>query len=245
MRKSLLESAGKASSSARLLTSIAAAATFFVTTATVAAWPGTAVPGTPVCLRMAIVPDVPLDHPTISNARSAFKVAGVCTETIPMPVRRSEQLIHTGGLDGDFLRTKLWAEMHADEVLLVPTPVAVDQMVVISLIKKRAEFPQMASLSGHMVAISAGHRWAEQKLAEVNAKAIGTNSAFKILELVRHGRVDAGLVEASLLPPENERTDIRIDPVSKISYHIVLLKKHVKMLPALNAALIKSGTLSY
>jgi len=245
VRKSSLQGVNTARSAARFIVGFASAMLFLATATNGSAWPGTAVPPNPVCLRMAIVPGVAMNHPTIENARAAFADAGVCTETIPMPVRRSEQLIRAGDLDGDFLRSKVWAEMHADEVILVITPVAVDQMVVISRVDEGNEFPDLASLSGHMVAISAGHRWAEHKIAEVGGKAMGTNSGVKILELVRRGRVTAGLLEASLLPPANERTDIRVDPVSEISYHIVLRKKHVNLLPALNAALIESGTLSY
>lgn len=189
------------------------------------------------CMRLAIVPNVSFEHATIAAARKAFERAGVCVALLPMPVRRSEQILLKGELDGDLLRTPYWANLHGDRIVKVPTPVAIDRMVAISLTSNGFVFGDLPDLAGRSVVISAGHRWAEAQLRNVGIAPMSANSTVKMFELLRVGRVDVGFLEASLVPEETERAGLTVMPVAEIAYHIVLHNKHAALVPKLDAAL--------
>ena len=88
------------------------------------------------CIRMGVILQVETILRINKAAQRVFDRAGLCLELVELPVRRSEQMILRGELDGEILRTALWVELNKADVIPVPTPFVEDYMMAISLNKR-------------------------------------------------------------------------------------------------------------
>lgn len=198
----------------------------------------TASDGTPQsCLKINILPDLVDTQKAVERFKPIFDEAGICSQFVSMPVRRSELAIQNGQLDGELLRTRVWANMFKGQVVHVPTPIHVAQMVAISLREKQLKLVSLADLRGRRVVITWGHRWSEAKMAELGVSLIKASSAQRFLESLRFEQAELGFVECSLVPLLKDLSDFQIDPIVPLPYHIVLHRRHQALVPALDAAL--------
>ncbi|MEX0299361.1 MAG: hypothetical protein AB3N28_09845 [Kordiimonas sp.] len=173
----------------------------------------------------------------IGNYRKAFVAAGLCVEFVKLPVRRAEMMLVNGEIDGELFRTILWAERFAQKIVYVPTPVHIDHMMALSLIQNGYSFDSMDDLKPYRVLISDGHRWNEAKLAAKGIKPKTAGTVVRFLELMRRGDVDVALAEKSLIPKLYDLSDIKIEPLEPLTYHIVLRRELAQYVPGLDSAL--------
>lgn len=146
-------------------------------------------------------------------------------------------LVSRGKLDGEYMRTAVWAERFKRDVVYVPTPVFVDQITAVSLARNNFSLRSLSDLQNYSVAIASGHRWAEAKVAELGIIPTRVNSSVRFMELLTSGQVDLGLVEQSVLTVLPNLSELNADPISPIPYHIVLRRQYADLIPALDASL--------
>ncbi len=200
-------------------------------------WSPKALTADDACLRMGVILQLETLELVTGAAKRIFDRADLCLELVEIPVRRAEQMILHGDLDGEMLRTGLWVQQHADDIVALPTPFFIDQMYALSLKSQQLDIQTLADLKPYRVAILGGHRWAEQRIAELGIDPVKTTSAVRYMELLRVGRVDAGLLEKSLLNLIPDRTDIALHPLEPLPYYTVLRREHKSLVPRLDAAL--------
>ena len=191
----------------------------------------------PPCLSISGIPKFGDVTKVIENARKIFDAAGICARFSALPLRRSEQLLLDGKLDGELLRTDVWAEMFKAYAVAVPTPLHRDRMMALSLQTRKRSFGKLEDLKGYRVMIIGGHRWAEVKTKALGIEAVPATTQERFVALVRLGRVDVGLVEESLLPLLEDDSGIQVEPIAAIYYHIVLRREHEGLVSALDKAL--------
>ncbi len=173
----------------------------------------------------------------INSYRQVFGAAGICVEFVKLPVRRAEKMLVNGEIDGELFRTILWAERFAEKIVYVPTPIHIDHMMALSLTQNEYSFGSMDDLKPYTVLISDGHRWNEAKLAAKGIKPRTAGTVVRFLELIRRGDVDVALAEKSLIPKLYDLSDIKIEPIESLTYHIVLRRKLAPFVPVIDSAL--------
>lgn len=191
------------------------------------------------CLRIAHFDSAVIRARLQTMGKIIFRDAGLCIDLHPMPVRRAEQMSVLGKLDGELMRTRYWLSLHKDEMVAVPTPVAVTQMFAVTLKKRNLEFKSLDDLVGFRVVITGGHRWAEDQLSNRGIDPIQASTLPRFLELLRFRRIDVGLMESSVMLQLGEQPDIRAASVADLSYHIVLRKEVAHHVSALDVAVQK------
>ncbi|SDD25582.1 extracellular solute-binding protein, family 3 [Kordiimonas lacus] len=189
------------------------------------------------CLRMGVIFRAETVLEVKQAAQRIFDRAGLCLELVEMPVRRAEQMVLRGGLDGEILRTALWVEQHKEDVIAVPTPFFEDHMMAISLEARQLKIQEMNDLRPYKVVIAGGHRWAEAKLGALGIEPVKTSSASRYLELLHIGRVDVGLMEESLVALISNKQGIALKRLERLPYYTVLRRDHEALVPQLDAAL--------
>lgn len=190
-----------------------------------------------ICLRMGVILQVETVIQIKTAAQRVFDKAGLCLELVEMPVRRSEQMTLRGELDGEILRTALWVDQHKDDIVAIPTPFYEDNMMAITLESRNLQIRNMDDLRPYRVVIAGGHRWAEARLSALGITPVKTSSASRYLELLRVGRVDAGLMEESLVKLIANRQGIALQRLEALNYYTVLRRGHEGLVPRLDAAL--------
>lgn len=174
-----------------------------------------------------------------SYGREAFAMAGTCVEYVSAPVRRTEALVKSGSLDGELMRTKIWAQRLGQPMLVVPTPIFIDDILAVYLRSKSLKLATLDDLKGSRVVITGGHRWAEEQLRRRGIEPLAASTKGRYLELLHFEQADVGLLEKSGLSVIQDENLLMTSPVSKIEYHIVLQQKHAGLLPKLDSALKK------
>lgn len=201
------------------------------------AYSTTAVADDQHCLKVGRVEFLANNVQASKGFSEIFERAGLCADFIVLPVRRSEQMLLNGELDGEMMRTQHWAQSNSDTVTLVPTPIYVDQMVAISLRANQFQLTSLVDLKKLRIVISGGHRWAEAKMAEIDVEPMRAGNGQRFMELLRSGKADAGFLEQSLLPLVQKLEDFQVDPIVPLPYHIVLHRRHEAIVPILEEAL--------
>lgn len=189
------------------------------------------------CLKVGLFQKLAINPAHHDKLTLIFENAGLCATVIISPIRRSELLLLSGQLDGEYIRSGAWARQHEGRVVTVPTPVFVDKIMAVSLERKAFQFKSLADLKGYRVLIPGGHRWAEAKMVQLGVVPLQVEAINRFFELINIERVDAGLIEKvalSLIPVKP--AGLRADPVAEISYYLVLHKKHRALLPTLDAS---------
>ncbi len=166
---------------------------------------------------------------------------GICLTFIAIPFRRSEQMMLQGKLDGDLLRTAIWAEMYAREVVAVPTPAFRSAVIAISPKASAVKITALLDLKAYRLLYPSGFRWAEQVVLELDMSAMQIPSVGRYLTTLRAGEADVGLLEKSVLPFLGDVSDMTIQEVEKLDYFIVLQRRHAGLVNAFDAALEKTG----
>ncbi len=189
------------------------------------------------CLKLGILPLVPEVETVKKAGQSLFASVGGCVEFVAAPVRRAESMTISGTLDGEFLRTRTWAEGLGNSVIVVPTPLHEAQVLAISLARRELNIKSLDDLRGKRVIIVGGHRWAETKLEELNMMPVVVNNADRYVELLRLERADVGLSEQLGMEHFLNKPEFISMPVAKITYHIVLRQEHSDIVPNLDQAI--------
>lgn len=198
------------------------------------------------CLRIGVFNTLAENKAVFGKAKRIFKVAGQCVTFATVPPRRAEMMDLEGSLDGELQRTMFWAQMHADKVIAVPTPLFTEKMMALSLEDKQFNLTSLQDLRGKRVLIAAGHRWLEARMAEIDVKPLSASRIPRYMELLRSGSVDVGLMDASILGWMGNMTDIRTQEVAKVDYHIILQRKYADVIDRLDdaARAVKSSTVT-
>ncbi len=201
------------------------------------------VPSKP-CLRIGMFDVLAANEAVLDTAKRIFEIADVCVDLVIVPPRRAELMDLEGSLDGELQRTMLWARMHADKIIPVPTPLFTEKMMALSLEGKQLHLTSLQDLRGKRVLIAGGHRWLEARMAEMDIEPLSASRIPRYMELLRSGPVDVGLMDASILKFMGNMTDIKIQEVAKVDYHIMLQRKYAGIVDRLDAAAraVKSGT---
>ncbi|MBO6503363.1 MAG: hypothetical protein JJ850_14845 [Kordiimonadaceae bacterium] len=163
--------------------------------------------------------------------------AGQCVEYIEAPVKRTEALIRNGMLDGDLMRTKIWADQNVDTVVYVPTPLYQDEIVAVFVKPLSQSLGSLNDLRSKRVVITSGHRWAEAQLMQRGITPVMASTYGHFMEHIHFGKVDVGLIEKSSLPMLGEEPNVMTKVISPIQFHIVLRKEHEDLVPSLDTAL--------
>lgn len=169
--------------------------------------------------------------------KPVFTEAGICVELVSMPVRRGELRVVLGELDGELMRTAAWVHQFRDQVVHVPTPIHMDHIMAISLARNAYQPQSLEDLKGYDVLISGGHRWAEAKMAELGIKPAKAESYDHFVKMIQFGHVDLGIMEQTLLPLIEDKSNLKIDPLVPLPYYIALHRRHEHLIPALDASL--------
>lgn len=188
------------------------------------------------CMKLGVLPlGHGLDRVKLAGER-LFASVGHCVTFVIAPVRRAEALTLNGSLDGQLLRTKVWAQSFGDQVVVVPTPLFTDDILAVSLAHKNISVQSLDDLVGWRVLITGGHRWAEAQLAERGITPVTASTATRYLELLELDRVDVGLTERVGIEPLQGKPQFAVQPIAKIDYHIVLRSAHMSLIADLDAA---------
>jgi len=190
----------------------------------------------PQCLKIGVLPLLAGGEQVQAFGQAIFATAGQCVEFIVAPVRRAEALTLSGKLDGELLRTTVWAKKFQDKVIYVPTPLYGDDVMAVSLTLRGYDFKALEDLKGHRVLITGGNRWAEAKLASMDIEPVKAYTTERYLELIRLERADVGLTEKSGLGPVANLPDLTFQRVGFVTYHIVLRHEHRALVPLLDRA---------
>ena len=169
--------------------------------------------------------------------------SGLCVRLVPIPIRRSEQMLLSGRLDGELLRTRLWAQSHKTQVAMVPAPAFIGAVVTVSPSGYGLNIAGLQDLQGKKVLIFDGFHWAEQKLAGLGVTTVMVSSPARFFDTLRGGTVDVGVLEKTILPYLGEQPDMDIRELEPLSYHIVLRQKHAALVAVFDAVLLKTGPL--
>lgn len=189
------------------------------------------------CLRLGVLPFLEGAEQAGAFGEAIFKAAGVCVDLVIAPVRRSEVMTLKGQLDGELMRTKVWADQFKDQVVLVPTPLYSDDVIAVFLAERDFQLTSLDDLKGHRVMITGGNRWAEAQLKARGIDPLVESTPARYLEAIRIGRVDIGLTERSTAGPAEKDVNFAMIPVAQVSYHIVLRREHEALVPRLDAAI--------
>lgn len=189
------------------------------------------------CLRIGVIEEGKAPLRVMKVGRRVFGQAKLCVEFVLVPVRRAEAMTLAGELDGEMFRSDIWIKRHEDKVVGVPTPIYIDQMVAISLMEKKLGISSFDDLRGKRVVITGGHRWAETRLGALGVSPVKANSVDQFMELLKVGRVEVGLLEASLIGDLGRLEGVVIKPVSPLPYFMVLRRCHADLIAVLDDAI--------
>jgi len=179
------------------------------------------------------------DSPNISLIGEAvFRDIGQCVTIVPMPTRRAEQLSKAGSLDGQLMRTAVWAKLHDKIVTSVPTPIHAVSIEAVAL-RSRGDIQIVGfeDLRPHRVLIGQGHRWmeAQMKAHGIDYEAVGTHARFT--EVLLSGGADVGVTDSIVVQALPKQEILKIMPVTRMEYHIVLRHQHGHLVAPLDRAL--------
>lgn len=189
------------------------------------------------CLKLGTPPLPERAQPIKTLGQFVLQGAGQCVEFVEAPVKRTEALIRNGMLDGDLIRTKIWADQNADTVVYVPTPLYQDEIVAVFIKPFGKDLNSLNDLKSKRVAITNGHRWAEAQLMKRGITPVMASTFGHFMEHIHYGKVDVGLMEKSALAMLGEQPNVMTKTISPIQFHIVLRQEHSALVPALDAAL--------
>jgi hypothetical protein len=193
--------------------------------------------GTRTCLTLSYFPPPSSQERMLELGLSVFREAGLCVHLVPVPARRSRQMMVSGKIDGQLMRTLVWAQQHRHSVVSVPTPIVVNKMMAVSLKKNGYLLKVMDDLMGLRVLIFEGHRWAEAELAKRSIQPAHASSIVRFIERMRFREVDVGLMENAVLGRLQEQPDFALQSVADVPYHLVLHIKHARYIGALDEAI--------
>lgn len=179
------------------------------------------------------------ENPNISLIGEAvFSDIGQCVTIVPMPTRRAEQLSKAGSLDGQLMRTAVWAKLHDKIVTSVPTPIHAVSIEAVAL-RSRGDISiaGFEDLRPYRVLIGQGHRWMEtqMKANEISYEAVGTHARFT--EVLLSGKADVGVTDSIVVQALPKQEILKIMPVTRMEYHIVLRHRHSHLVVPLDQAL--------
>jgi len=196
-------------------------------------------PTKPACLQISYFSGLSIETRVREVGNAIFAEAGQCIELLPLPVKRAEQMTIDGMLDGELMRTKPWIDLHASDVVYVPTPISYASIIAVSLKRRAMKAASMADLQGHRVAISGGHRWAEEQLSKIGVVPIESNSIARFLELLRFEKVDVALLEKQAIPLLGDSADFHFAEVGRYPYYLVLRQEHAAHIPGFDRGIQK------
>ena len=188
------------------------------------------------CIKLGVPPLSERAQPLKTLGQMVLQSAGQCVEFLEAPVRRTEALIRSGMLDGDLIRTKIWAEQNADIVVFVPTPLYRDEIVAVFVKSEGQDINSLNDLRSKRVVITGGHRWAEAQLRARGITPVMASTFGHFLEHIHFDKVDVGLMEKSALDMLGQEPNVMTKTVSPIQFHIVMRQEHAALIPKLDAA---------
>lgn len=189
------------------------------------------------CLRVASLPNVSGQFDVVALGTQIFETAGLCADIVEMPVQRSERLTLDGALDGQLMRTKVWADLYAADMTLVPTPLLTEEVVMLSVAGAPQAIMSLDDLRGKTVGISMGHRWAQRTLTTLGARPVEASSVGALGVLIGSGKVDIGIIDRASLTAGGEVPNLTVTPIAAVDYHIVLRNEYAHHVSELDAAL--------
>lgn len=198
----------------------------------------------PDCLRLGADQSLAQFYALFENAiAQVYADAGFCAVSVPLSPKRIENLMASGGLDGDWIRVEGYPELF--EIDLIALKPALFQMEAKLVTTDRSDFDgTVADLKGRRVGYQAGFRWLEKNLPATGAIVIEMPSGVPIKDLLARGRFDVFAtdgVRAEQIKETYEGTGDQpiIYAWRSIPFHHMLHKKHRGKATAISQALAK------
>jgi len=198
------------------------------------------------CMTVAMIAEQAIDTVQRPAVEHLYREAGLCVKPVSMMLQRSQELLLRGRIDAELGRTRILADRYIGQVAVVPTPLAMLEVLAIWLEGAAPEPEGFSSLRGHRVASSMGTAWAQDVAQKNGANGILLNRLEAMEGVLAHGRVEYVLLEDIRdreLWPQLLKSDLKVrhKTIGKLYFYHVLAKKNADLVPRLDAAIKRLG----
>lgn len=176
------------------------------------------------------------------SVRQVFKKAGVCADFVTFPIRRIQESMVRGRVDGEFFRVNKYINAMKDHVVAIPTPAISANGVIITRADRGFKPGGLQDVGQKRIGVLHGYKWHEI-LGKNLKNAVKSNKYEFLAKMLQAGRIDgvliedftlSRLIEAGILKKEKIYTS---PSVIDLSVYILLNKKHRNLLGKLDKAL--------
>lgn len=178
------------------------------------------------------------------SVKKVFEQAGVCADFVHFPVRRIQESMTRGSIDGEFFRVNGYIKSMAEHVAAIPTPAIRGNGLIISLEDSGFKPRSLKDIGQQKIGVIHGYKW-HDIVGRNLKKTVKSNKYLFLAKMLKARRIDGILIEDFTLDRLIEagvlqKDHIHVSPsVIDLSAYIVIGKKHQKLLEKLNKALNK------
>lgn len=178
------------------------------------------------------------------SVKKVFSSAGICADLIKFPIRRIQESMVRGSIDGEFFRVNNYIRAMSDHVIAIPTPAIRANGLIITRSDSDFKPKGLKDVGQRRIGILHGYKWHEI-LGKNFKNAVKSNKYQFLAKMLLAKRIDGVLIEDFTLDRLIEAGVLKNGQIYKspsvidLSVYILLNKKHQKLLGKLDKALNK------
>jgi len=171
--------------------------------------------------------------------KELYKRAGLCVEYKPTPLARSEKFVQSGHIDGEFLRSDTYIDLHDSILPIVP---AILKVPVYYIYRKPEDGTdiKIEDLKGKDVILIRSIKWMPPVCVKYGCNPVFVQSYQNAIKMLERGRYKLLLISDAYLHviKDNDHILSKGFTLSKsfdgINFHHVLGRDHEDLIPKLN-----------
>ncbi len=178
------------------------------------------------------------------SVKKVFETAEVCADFVTFPIRRIQESIALGSIDGEFFRVNNYIRAMSKHVIAIPTPAISSYGLIITRADSDFKPQSLKDVGKRRIGILHGYKWHE--ILGKNIKNAAKSNKYQFLiKMLQAKRIDGVLIEDFTLNRLQEAGILKKEAIYKspsiidLSVYILLNKKHRKLLGKLDNALKK------